>query len=238
MARNGTTGATYVGIDVSTARLEVAVRPHGDAWQSNNDESGIAALVERLQALAPQLMVLEATGGLERLVRAVTAALAVGGLRVAVVNPRQVRDFAKATGRLAKTDAIAAAVLAHFAQALQPTAHPLPEAAAQALAALVERRRQLVTMLTAEKNRLQQAFPAVRAKIAAPIAWLEQALADVDGELDQSGGRPVRSGASATSRSGACRESARPSRGSCWRTCPSWATGRSSIWPRWWRWRR
>jgi transposase len=127
-------------------------------------------------------MVLEATGGLER---AVVAALALAELPVAVVNPRQVRDFAKATGRLAKTDAVDAAVLAHFAQALQPTPRPLPDAQSQALAALVERRHQLVSMLTAEKNRLQQALPAVHAKIAAHIAWLEQALAEVDGELDQ-----------------------------------------------------
>ncbi len=176
------TGTSFIGIDVSKARLDVAVRPSGEAWQRSNDEAGIAALVERLQALAPQLIVLEATGGLERLV---TAALALAGLSVAVVNPRQVRDFAKATGRLAKTDAVDAAVLAHFAQALQPTAHPLPDAATQVLAALVERRHQLVNMLTAEKNRLQQALPAVRAKIAAHICWLEQALSDVDGELDQ-----------------------------------------------------
>jgi hypothetical protein len=173
---------SYVGIDVSKARLDVAVRPSGQAWQSSNDETGIAAVVERLQALAPHLIVLEATGGLERLV---ATALALAGLSVAVVNPRQVRDFAKATGRLAKTDAVDAAVLAHFAQALQPTAHPLPDADSQALSALVERRRQLVNMLTAEKNRLQQALPAVHTKIAAHIAWLEQALADVDGELDQ-----------------------------------------------------
>jgi transposase len=176
------TGTSYAGIDVSKARLAVAVRPSGEAWQSSNDETGIAALVDRLQVLALRLMVLEATGGLER---HVTAALAVAGFSVAVVNPRHVRDFAQATGRLAKTDAVDAAVLAHFAQALQPTAHPLPDAATQALAALVERRRQLVTMLTAEKNRLQQAFPPVRAKITAHISWLEQALADVDGELDQ-----------------------------------------------------
>jgi transposase len=175
----------YVGIDVSKARLDVAVRPSGEAWQSANDETGIAALVERLrsgQPVAPHLIVVEATGGLERL--AVTA-LAVAGLPVAVVNPRQVRDFAKATGRLAKTDAVDAAVLAHFAQALQPTPRPLPDAATQALAALVERRHQLVNMLTAEKNRLQQALPAVRAKVAAHITWLEQALAEIDGELDQ-----------------------------------------------------
>jgi transposase len=126
--------------------------------------------------------VLEATGGLKRLV---TAALALAGLRVAVVNPRQVRDFAKATGRLAKTDTIDAAVLAHFAQALQPTPHPLPDTASQALTALVERRHQLVSRLTAEQNRLQQALPAVRAQIAAHIAWLKQALAEVDGDLDQ-----------------------------------------------------
>ena len=130
----------YVGIDVSKARLDIAVRPRGEAWQCANDETGIAALVERLrswQPLAPQLIVLEATGGLERLV---VAALALAGLPVAVVNPRQARDFAKATGRLAKTDAVDAAVLAHFAQALQPPPRSLPDAATQALAARVERR--------------------------------------------------------------------------------------------------
>jgi len=174
--------ACYVGIDVSKATLDVAVRPSGAAWQSANEEAGIAALVTRLVPLAPRLIVLEATGGLERMV---VAALALAELPVVVANPRQVRDFAKATGRLAKTDAVDAAVLAHFAQALQPTPHPLPDAQSQALAALVERRRQLVNMLTAEKNRLQQALPAVHAKIAAHIAWLEQALSDVDGELDQ-----------------------------------------------------
>jgi transposase len=185
VAREVSGGNSYVGIDVSKARLDIAVRPSGEAWQSANDEAGIAALVDRLrtlQPLAPQLIVLEATGGLERLV---VAALALAELPVVVVNPRQVRDFAKATGRLAKTDAVDAAVLAHFAQALQPTPRPLPDAATQALAALVERRHQLVNMLTAEKNRLKQALPAVHAKVAAHIAWLEQALAEIDGELDQ-----------------------------------------------------
>jgi len=181
--RNGV--PSHVGIDVSKAQLDVAVRPSGEAWQSANDEAGIATLVDRLRSLepmAPELIVLEATGGLERLV---VAALALAGLPVAVVNPRQVRDLAKATGRLAKTDAVDAAVLAHFAQALQPTPRPLPDAATQTLTALVERRRQLIGMLTAEKNRLQQALPAVRAKVAAHIAWLEQALGEVDDELDQ-----------------------------------------------------
>jgi transposase len=156
--------------------------PCCEAWQSANAEAGIAALVNRLVALAPQLIVLEATGGLERVVG---AALALAELPVAVVNPRQVRDFAKATGRLATTEAVDAAVLAHFAQALQPTPRSLPDAQSQALAALVERRRQLVSMLTAEKHRLQQALPAVRAQIAAHLAWLEQALAEVDKERDQ-----------------------------------------------------
>src|SRR5262245_8177665 len=174
--------AIYVGIDVSKAALDVALRPAQQAWRSPNEAAGIAELGDQLRALRPQLVVLEATGGLERLV---VAALALAELPVAVVNPRQVRDFARATGHLAKTDALDAAVLAHFAEALHPTPRPLPDAQQQALAALVERRQQLVGMLTAEKNRLRQALPAVRAKVAAHIAWLEQALAELDDELDQ-----------------------------------------------------
>lgn len=179
--------AIFVGIDVSKAALDVALRPSGQSWRGANDEAGIADLVGRLRPLMPELIVLEATGGLQRLV---VAALALAGLPLAVVNPRQVRDFAKATGQLAKTDALDAAVLdaavlAHFAQAIRPTPRPLPDAASQALAALVERRRQVVGMLTAEKNRHQQALPAVRPKVAAHITWLEQALKELDGELDQ-----------------------------------------------------
>lgn len=174
--------ARFAGIDVSKAALDVALRPSGEHWCSTNDEAGIAELVGRLRPLAPELLVLEATGGLERLV---VAALALAGLPVAVVNPRQVRDFAKATGRLAKTDALDAAALAHFAEAIRPAPRPLPDAQSQALAALVERRHQVVAMLTAEKNRFQQALPAVRPKVAAHIAWLEQALKELDGELDQ-----------------------------------------------------
>ncbi len=174
--------AIFAGIDVSKATLDVALRPGGEHWRSPNDEAGISELVARLRLLAPQLIVLEATGGLERLV---VAALALAELPLAVVNPRQVRDFAKATGQLAKTDALDAAVLAHFAEAIRPQPRPLPDAASQALAALVERRRQVVGMLTAEKNRVQQALPPVRPKVAAHIAWLEQALSELDGELDQ-----------------------------------------------------
>jgi transposase len=176
------TVALFVGIDVSKTALDVAVRPSGEAWRCANEEAGIAELVTRLRPLRPQLIVLEATGGLERLV---VAALALAPLPVAVVNPRQARDFAKATGRLAKTDALDAAALAHFAEAIHPTPRPLPDAQSQALAALVERRQQVVGMLTAEKNRWQQALPAVRAKVAAHIQWLEQALKELDRELDQ-----------------------------------------------------
>lgn len=181
------TVAHFVGIDVSKTALDVAVRPSGEAWRCANEEAGSAALVARLRPLGPQLIVLEATGGLERLVVAalVVAALALAPLPVAVVNPRQARDFAKATGRLATTDALDAAALAHFAEAIHPTPRPLPDAQSQALAALVERRQQVVGMLTAEKNRWQQALPPVRVKVAAHIQWLEQALKDLDRELDQ-----------------------------------------------------
>ena len=174
--------AIVVGIDVSKAALDVALRPGRDAWRCANDEAGIAELLDQLRPLGPSLIVLEATGGLERLV---VAALALAGLPVAVVNPRQVRDFAKATGQLAKTDALDAAVLAHFAEAIRPEPRPLPDAQSQALAALVERRRQVVGLLTAERNRLQQALPPVRPKVAEHIAWLEQALKELDRELDQ-----------------------------------------------------
>ncbi len=175
------TVAIFVGIDVSKATLDVALRPTGTGWQSANDEAGIRALVARLHPLAPQLLVVEATGGLER---QVVAALALAGLPVAVVNPRQARDFAKATGRLAKTDALDAALLAPFAEAIRPPARPLPDDQTQALAALVERRRQLVGMLVAEKNRRAQALPAVRPLIQTHITWLEQALKALDHELD------------------------------------------------------
>lgn len=172
----------FVGIDVSKAALDVALRPSGESWRSTNDEAGIAEVVGRVHPCKPTVVVLEATGGYERLV---VAALALAGVPVAVVNPPQVRDFAKATGQLAKTDALDAAVLAHFADAIRPAPRPLPDAASQALAGLVERRRQVVGMLTAEKNRVQQALPAVRPKVTAHITWLEQALVELDGELDQ-----------------------------------------------------
>lgn len=174
---------TWIGIEVSKARLDGAIRPHGAAFAYANEAEGITALLTHLQAVQPppQLVVLEATGGLER---AVVTALALAGWPVAVVNPRQVRDFAKAIGQLAKTDALDAALLAHFAQAVRPTPRPLPDAQSQQLAALVERRRQLVGMLTAERPRHQQALPRVRPQIAAHLAWLERALGDLEREVD------------------------------------------------------
>ena len=178
-----TTSASFVGIDVSKARLDVAVRPTraATAWQTTNDTAGIGALVGRIQALAPAGIVLEATGGLER---AVTAALAAAGLPVAVVNPRQVRDFAKATGRLAKTDALDAAVLAHFAEAVRPPVRPLADGAAQQLAALVTRRQQVVEMLTAERNRQASTPAALQERVAKHVQWLRTDLAEVEAELD------------------------------------------------------
>jgi transposase len=169
-----------VGIDVAKARLDVAVRPSGAAWHVPNDEAGLAALVERLTALAPALVVLEATGGLEV---PAAAALAAAGLPAAVVNPRQVRDFAKAVGQLAKTDALDAQVLARFGEVVRPAPRPLPDADARALAALVARRRQVLGMLTAERQRLGTARPPVRDRVRAHVAWLEQELADLDDDL-------------------------------------------------------
>ncbi len=172
----------YVGIDVAKAWLDVAVRPSGVQWRVANAEADLPALVEQMERLTPQLIVLEATGGYER---GVAAVLAAARLPVVVINPRQVRDFAKATGRLAKTDVLDAQVLAHFAEAVHPEPRPLADAATQRLAALLERRSQLVGMLTAEKNRRQQALSSVRPLIETPIAWLEQALDQLTQDLDQ-----------------------------------------------------
>jgi transposase len=176
------TTEVFVGIDVSRDKLDLAVRPDGEQWQSANTAAGIAALLPQLLALQPTAIVLEATGGLEL---PVLAALASAGLPVIAVNPRQVRDFAKAVGKLAKTDAIDAQVLAHFADAVRPTVRPLADAATQALSALVTRRRQLVEMLTAEENRRSTAPAAIRADIQDHIAWLRKRLKDLDKELSQ-----------------------------------------------------
>ena len=140
----------YVGIDVAKAQLDLALRPTDESWRVAYTEGEIRALVTRLKKLRPHLIVLEATGGLEA---PLVGALAAAKLPVAVINPRQVRDFARASGQLAKTDALDARVLALFAERMRPTPRPLPDAATQALGALLTRRRQLVEMRTAERNR-------------------------------------------------------------------------------------
>ncbi len=170
----------YVGVDVAKAHLDVAVTPTEAQWRATNDGAGIAQVVTRLQELQPALVVLEATGGLEL---PLVAALAAAAVPLAVVNPRQVRDFAKAMGRLAKTDRLDAQTLALFAERVRPTPRPLPDAEAQALGALLARRRQLVEMRTAEKNRLGSALPRVKPGVQDHINWLEQELTKLDDEL-------------------------------------------------------
>ena len=158
----------------------MALRPSGERWAVPNDASGIAPLVDRLQALHPTLIVL-ATGGLER---AATAAVAAAGLPVVVVNPRQARDFARATGPLAKTAALDARALAHFADVIRPTPRPLPDAQTQELRALLGRRQPLITMRTAEQNRLAGTSGRLQTDIAAHITWLNERLATLDDDLE------------------------------------------------------
>ena len=174
--------ARFVGIDVSKAQLDVAVRPTGKRWTLPYDQTGIEGLIPQIVDLEPALVLLEATGGLEL---PLVAALAAAALPVVVVNPRQVRDFAKATGTLAKTDTLDAGVLAHFADAVRPEVRPLKDAETQVLNSLTARRRQVMTMLVSEKNRLGTAIGAVSPRIEAHIAWLEQELNDLDKGLRQ-----------------------------------------------------
>lgn len=165
----------YIGIDVAKARLDVAVRPTEVRWSVPGEEPDLGRLITDLRTLAPTLIVLEATGGYEV---PVVSALAAAGLPVVVVNPRQVRDFAKALGVLAKTDTLDAAVLALFAERIRPEPRPLPDPALSALTALVARRRQLSEMLVAERHRRRQVQdPTVRHDLAQHIRWLERRLA-------------------------------------------------------------
>ena len=175
--------AIYVGVDVAKAQMDVAVRPTDDGWVVANDEDGLRQLVSRLKTLEPQLVVMEASGGLEL---PLVAALAVEELPVVVVNPRQVRDFARATGKLAKTDALDASVLAHFGEAVKPSVRPLRDANTQTLNSLVARRHQVMSMLVSEKNRLNSAIAiAVRSSIETHIEWLQRELDDLDTDLRQ-----------------------------------------------------
>lgn len=188
---------SWVGIDVGKTGLEVATRmgepglpgapegeqEPGERWSGTNDAAGHAALLAWLAPRHPALVVLEATGGYQA---ELVSALTLGGVAVTVVNPRRARDFARATGRLAKTDRLDAATLAHFAQAVRPTPRPLPDAATQELRALVERRRQLTQMSAQERQRLDQArTAAVRAGITAHLAWLKGQITDLTAQVAQ-----------------------------------------------------
>lgn len=174
----------FVGIDVAKDRLDVHVRPSGETFTVARDGEGLAALTERLMGLKPSLVVLEATGGFE-----VTVAAALGSakLPLAVVNPRQIRDFARATGKLAKTDALDAAAIAHFAEAIQPEPRPIPDEQAQALGELVARRRQIVEMIVSETHRRRQMTQRLLLRqVDRHLAVLQEELSEIERELDDS----------------------------------------------------
>ena len=175
---------TFVGIDVSKAMLDLHVLPSAEAWSTPNEDAAMRALVGRLTALQPTLIVLEATGGLER---RVLAALLIAKLPAVAVNPRQVRDFAKATGILAKTDALDARVLALFADRIRPQVRPARDEESLELEALIVRRRQVVDMITAEKNRLSAAPPSTRVvkAIRSTISCLQKQLDDIDSDINR-----------------------------------------------------
>jgi transposase len=170
----------FIGIDVSKEKLDVAVRPTGEFMSFSNNEDGISCVVDFVKSFFPSLVVLEATGGLET---AAVGMLADKGLPVVVINPRQVRDFAKATGKLAKTDAIDAHLIARFGEAVRPEIRLLKDQEAQKLTALITRRRQIVEMITAEKNRLHAAPKWTSKDIQTNISWLEKCLKKVDKDL-------------------------------------------------------
>ncbi len=170
----------FVGIDVSKEHLDVAIRPDGEAFRVGNNEAGFAELVKRLVPLAPTLVVLEATGGYEE---GCSLALALAAVRTAVVNPRQVRDFAKAIGKLAKTDKLDAEVLAHFAEAVRPAETMVEDEATRELRSLVDRRSQLVDMRTAEINRKALVPKPMQRDIDRHIAWLNKRIRDIEKQI-------------------------------------------------------
>jgi len=172
----------FVCIDVAKDRLDIHVRPGGESFAVARDGDALAVLVKRLQTLAPALIAIEATGGYETVV---ASALAAAQLPLAVVNPRQIRDFARATGKLAKTDRLDAAAIAHFAEAIRPPARPIADAQAQALGELVARRRQVIEMMVAERNRRRMASQrrVIRA-IERHLALLQAELSELEGDID------------------------------------------------------
>lgn len=225
--------SVFVGIDVSKMQLDVAIRPGGRCSVSN-DETGIAHLLDQVKAVHPTLVVLEATGGYEI---PVTGALAAAQLPVVVVNPRHVRDFAKATGTLAKTDALDAQTLARFAEVIHPAQRPLPDEQTQALAALVARRRQLVDMLTAEKNRLRQASTPIRSGSRPTSPGLNRRSRTRTPIWRRPFGR-VPSGGRRMSYCGVHQGWGRSSPPRCWPLSRNWGPCRTSRFQPWWAWRR
>jgi transposase len=172
----------FVGIDVAKDRLDVHLRPSAESFAVARGGEGLVQLVERLRILAPGLVVMEATGGYETIV---ASAVAAARLPLAVVNPRQIRDFARATGKLAKTDRIDAAVIAHFAEAVRPPVRPIADAEAQALGELVARRRQVIQMMVAERNRRRMATQRqVLRAIDRHLELLQSELCELDGDID------------------------------------------------------
>jgi hypothetical protein len=226
------TTARQAGIDVSKERLDVFLVPGGEAFKVTNDSEGIDSLLERLERVRPELVVLEATAGYQRPVAAAIAA-SEARIAVAVVNPRQARDFANATGTLAKTDRIDAEVLARFAAAVGPKPSLIPDEEARALQAILVRRRQLSGMLVAEKNRLLMAPEAVAGRIAAHVRWLEKAPTRTDRELDEAIGQ-----SEAWGRNEALLRSvpglARFWPGRFWPSCPSLELFPTGASPPWW----
>ena len=198
------TPLVVVGIDISKTRLDVSIRPSGARTSVPYDATGITTVLTQLTQVQPVRIVVEATGGLERLL---VRALVDVALPVIVVNPRQVRDFAKATGQLAKTDALDAHVLAHFAEVIQPTLRAIPDAPTQALAALLARRRQVLAMHGAEQHRRDRAPARVRKRIEAHLGWLQAELARLM-RSSMTGFSRVRSGVNGKS---------------CCRVCRAWA---------------
>ncbi len=172
----------WVGIDVSKTQLDIAIAGTGEFWSANNDEIGILKTVEHLRSLLPNLVVVESTGGLETLL---VSELYTAGIPMALVNPGRVREFAKSVGLLAKTDKLDAQLLAHFAQAIQPAPTQLPSQEERLLSAMLTRRRQLIEMRTAEKNRLISAHAAMRPSIEKLLAFIEQELQQLNQEIDQ-----------------------------------------------------
>jgi transposase len=176
-------GRMFVGIDVSKERLDVHVRPSHEVFAVARDSDGLEELVIRLRTLSPQLIVVEATGGFETVV---ASAIGAAGLPLAVVNPRQIRAFATACGQLAKTDRLDAQVIAHFAEAVQPEARAIPDEAARALGELVTRRRQIIGMMVAERNRRRQLTqPRLLKTVDRILATLQEQLSAIEGDIDE-----------------------------------------------------